>query len=137
MTPIANVQMAPSHATLADVRHLLSVNYAPMIPIYHRYPHNIVAIANFRDLLRLEEHKKVIDSSLLPGSSPATPRSFSSSNNSVATTRAPPSFSNLLDKPAASSLSTKFSLKSLARRPKRPQPPKRSLITSRELSPAT
>lgn len=61
MIPLSDVQMAPSHATLADVRHLLSVHYAPMIPIYHRSAHNIVAIATLRDLLCLEEPKKVLD----------------------------------------------------------------------------
>ncbi len=66
MIPLANVQMVASHSTLADVRHLLSVNYAPMVPIYHRYPHNIVAVVNLRDLLRLDESKKVIDSSYSP-----------------------------------------------------------------------
>lgn len=66
MIPLSKVQMAPSSATLAEVRHILSVHYAPMIPIYHRYPHNIVAIATLRDLLRLEPHKKVIDSARSP-----------------------------------------------------------------------
>jgi CBS domain containing-hemolysin-like protein len=66
MIPLSKVQMAPSHATLAEVRHLLSVHYAPMIPIYHRFPHNIVAIAYLRNLLRLEETKKVIDAARSP-----------------------------------------------------------------------
>lgn len=66
MIPLKDVQMVPSHSTLADVRHLLSVNYVPLVPIYHRNPHNIVAILHLRDLLRLEESKKVIDSSHSP-----------------------------------------------------------------------
>lgn len=66
MIPLAKVQMVSSSATLADVRHILSVHYAPMIPIYHRYPQNIVAIATLRDLLRLMPHKKVIDSARSP-----------------------------------------------------------------------
>ena len=61
MIPLAKVQMVPSHATLAEVRHTLSVHYAPLIPIYHRFPHHIVAIVNLRALLRIEENKKVID----------------------------------------------------------------------------
>ncbi len=61
MTPIDKVQMVPSHATLADVRHLLSVHYKPLVPIYHRYPQNIVAIALLRDLLPLLENKRVLD----------------------------------------------------------------------------
>lgn len=66
MIPLSKVQMAASSATLADVRHILSVHYAPMIPIYHRYTHNIVAIATLRDLLRMDEHKRVIDSARSP-----------------------------------------------------------------------
>lgn len=66
MIPIAHVQMVPSQATLADVRHLLSVHYTPIIPIYHRNIQNIVAIAALRDLLPLEEKKKVIDAAHSP-----------------------------------------------------------------------
>jgi CBS domain containing-hemolysin-like protein len=66
MIPLEKVQMVPSHASLAEVRHLLSVHYAPMIPIYHRTPHNIVAIAHLRDLLRLEDTKRIIDSARSP-----------------------------------------------------------------------
>jgi putative hemolysin len=66
MLPLSKVQMVPSTATLAEVRHVLSVHYAPMVPIYHRHPHNIVAIATLRDLLRLDENKKVIDSARSP-----------------------------------------------------------------------
>jgi putative hemolysin len=66
MIPLSKVQMAASSATLADVRHILSVHYVPMIPIYHRYTHNIVAIATLRDLLLLDEHKRVIDSARSP-----------------------------------------------------------------------
>ncbi|HSX10843.1 MAG TPA: hemolysin family protein [Chlamydiales bacterium] len=61
MIPLAEVRMVPSQSTLAEVRHLLSVQYVPMIPIYHRTPHNIVAIAQLRDLICLEESKKIID----------------------------------------------------------------------------
>ncbi len=66
MIPLSKVQMASSSATLAEVRHLLSVHYAPMIPIYHRHPHNIVAIASLRNLLRLDDQKKVIDAARSP-----------------------------------------------------------------------
>ncbi len=66
MTPLARVQMAPSIASLTDVRHLLSIHYAPFVPIYHRYPHNVVAIAHLRDLLRLKENQPVLESSRSP-----------------------------------------------------------------------
>lgn len=61
MTPIERVQMVSSAARLSDVRHLLSVHYTPIIPIYHRHIHNVVGIAMLRDLLPIEEEKKVID----------------------------------------------------------------------------
>ncbi len=66
MTPIKDVQMVSSQATLAEVRHTLSVHFTPIIPIYHRNPQNIVAIATMRDLLPLEEKKKVIDAASSP-----------------------------------------------------------------------
>lgn len=66
MTPLARVQMAASTASLTEVRHLLSIHYAPFIPIYHRYPHNVVAIAHLRDLLRLKENQPVLESSRSP-----------------------------------------------------------------------
>lgn len=66
MMPLSQVQMIPSHFTLAEVRHLLSVQYVPMIPIFHRFNHNIVAIIHLRDLLRLDEHKRVIESAKSP-----------------------------------------------------------------------
>lgn len=67
MTPIEKVNMAPSSATLAEVRHLLSVRYAPILPIYHRHPHNIVAIAHMSDLLRLDDdQKKVLETARSP-----------------------------------------------------------------------
>ncbi|MBU6383336.1 MAG: hemolysin family protein [Verrucomicrobia bacterium] len=66
MIPIQDVQMIPTHATLADVRHLMSVQYRPIIPIFHRYPHNIVGIVTLRDLVPLEEGKRVIDAARSP-----------------------------------------------------------------------
>jgi CBS domain containing-hemolysin-like protein len=66
MEPLAKVQMISSHAGLADVRHLLSIDYAPFIPIYHRVPHNIVGVAYLRDFLRIEESRRVIDHARSP-----------------------------------------------------------------------
>lgn len=66
MTPLEKVVMASSSATLKEARHLLSVQYAPFIPIYHRHAQNIVAVANLRDLLGLEDYKKVIEGAKSP-----------------------------------------------------------------------
>ncbi len=66
MIPLSKVQMVSSHASLTEVRHLLSVHYTPILPIYHKYPHNIVAVALLRDLLVLSENKRVIDAAHAP-----------------------------------------------------------------------
>ena len=66
MIPVHQVQMAPSQSTLADVRHLLSVHFAGVLPIYHRYAHNIVGIITLHDLIPLEENRRVIDVSRSP-----------------------------------------------------------------------
>ena len=66
MTPLSQIVMAPSSATLAEARHLLSVHYVPIIPIYHRYTHNIVALAHMSDLLRLEEGKRILEGARSP-----------------------------------------------------------------------
>ena len=66
MSPLTNVQMASTSSTLADVRHLLSIHYAPFIPIYHRIPHNIVGVSHLRDLLRAEDTQRVVDYSRSP-----------------------------------------------------------------------
>lgn len=61
MIPLERVQMVPSTATLAEVRHILSIHYTPLVPIYHRYPHNVVAIARLRDLLKMEEDRRILE----------------------------------------------------------------------------
>lgn len=66
MTPISEAQLVPSHITLAELRHNLSVHYTPFIPIYHRQHHNIVAIAYLRDLLKLDENKRILESARSP-----------------------------------------------------------------------
>lgn len=66
MTPLSKVQAVPSQATVAEIRSLLSVHYAPLIPIYHRTSTNIVAIASLRDLLHLEEHQRALEHARSP-----------------------------------------------------------------------
>jgi putative hemolysin len=59
MKPLNNVQMIPSVCTIGEMRSLLSSNFTPYLPIYHRNPQNIVAIAYPRDLLRFSENIRV------------------------------------------------------------------------------
>lgn len=66
MIPLSRIHMVASNASLADVRHMLSIHYAPFILVYHRYPHNVVAIAHLRDLLRMEENRRVLDHARSP-----------------------------------------------------------------------
>lgn len=61
MKPLSSVQTVPSICTIAEMRALLTSNYSPFVPIYHKEPQSIVAIAYPRDLLRLAENKRVRD----------------------------------------------------------------------------
>ncbi len=61
MKPLQEIVMVPSICTIAEMRTLLSSNYFPYLPIYHRSPQNIVAIAYPRDLLRFAENTRVRD----------------------------------------------------------------------------
>ncbi len=55
MKPLSQVAMIPSNFTITQMRSLLSSEYSPYLPIYHRKIENIVAIAYPRDLLRFPE----------------------------------------------------------------------------------
>lgn len=59
MQPLKSVIMIPSICTVGEMRTLLNTSYSPFLPIYHRTPENIVAIAYPRDLLRFPENARV------------------------------------------------------------------------------
>ncbi len=61
MKPLSGIQTIPSICTVAEMRTLLTSNYSPFVPIYHKELPNIVAVAYPRDLLRLAENKRVRD----------------------------------------------------------------------------
>lgn len=61
MTPLKKIELIPSICTVSEVRTLLSCRYSSFLPIYHKKPENIIAIAYPRDLLRVSENKKVRD----------------------------------------------------------------------------
>jgi putative hemolysin len=61
MQPLNKVHLIPAICTIAEMRSLLQSSYTPYLPIYHRTRQNIIAIAYPRDLLRLQENKKVRD----------------------------------------------------------------------------
>jgi len=60
MQPISEMQLFPSTAKVFDVRRSLKMRYAPILPIYHRVPNNIVSIVDLRDLLRLQDDQKIM-----------------------------------------------------------------------------
>lgn len=66
MDPIEPNKIIPSTSTVAELRSLLSKQYMPYIPIYHRNYQNIVAIAFPRDLLRLSDNRKVRENARSP-----------------------------------------------------------------------
>jgi CBS domain containing-hemolysin-like protein len=59
MQPLSNIQLVPSICTVAEMRSLLTLHYSPFVPIYHKSPENIVAVAFPRDLLRQAENKRI------------------------------------------------------------------------------
>lgn len=59
MIPLASAQLASSSATLSETRHLLSVHYVPILPLYHKSPTNIVGVVTLRDLLKLEDGQRI------------------------------------------------------------------------------
>lgn len=61
MQPLSTIQLVPSFCTVAEMRGLLTLHYSPFVPIYHKTPENIVAVAFPRDLLRQAENKRIRD----------------------------------------------------------------------------
>ncbi|MFI5334110.1 MAG: hemolysin family protein [Chlamydiales bacterium] len=59
MKPLSSAPLVPSICTMMEMRALLREEYSPYLPIYHKTPENIVAIAYPRDLLRLPETARV------------------------------------------------------------------------------
>ena len=59
MQPLSSIQLVPSLCTVAEMRSLLTLHYTPFVPIYHKNPENIVAVAFPRDLLRQAENKRI------------------------------------------------------------------------------
>jgi putative hemolysin len=61
MKPLSEIQTVSSQCTIIEMRNLLTLNYSPFVPVYHKSSENIVSIAFPRDLLRQSEHKRVRD----------------------------------------------------------------------------
>lgn len=61
MEPITNIPMIPSNATIEQMQALILKTNADYLPIYHRESTNIVGIAFPRDLIRVQNSKRVRD----------------------------------------------------------------------------
>jgi len=59
MASLSEIQMIPAFCTVSEMRTLLNYKYTPFLPIYERDPRHILGIVYPRDLLRVEEEKKV------------------------------------------------------------------------------
>lgn len=66
MVPLSQMVMLPSQATMENLRQLLSRTSFSQIPLYHGEPNNIVAIATARDLVRIQDGKRIRDFSKSP-----------------------------------------------------------------------
>jgi putative hemolysin len=66
MQPITLVPLVPSFCTVGEMREIVRNKHVSFLPIFHRTPQNIVAIAYPRDLLRLSSNKRIKDSSRPP-----------------------------------------------------------------------
>ena len=59
MQPLTQISIVPSFCTIGEMRALVREKQISFLPIYHRNPQNIVAVAYPRDLLRLSDNKRV------------------------------------------------------------------------------
>lgn len=75
MQPLTYVTLIPSFCTVGEMRDIVKDKHCSYLPIYHRNPQNIVAIAYPRDLLRLSENKRVKEHARQPW--------FITENNSI------------------------------------------------------
>ncbi len=66
MYPLSKTQLFPSNSTVGQVRSQLLSEYAPVLPMYHKFPYNIVSIVSPRDLLSMPDDSKVIDEGKSP-----------------------------------------------------------------------
>jgi putative hemolysin len=57
MTPLSKIDMIAASSTVAMLRSKISSSEQQFVPLYHKNPSNIVAIANVRDLVRLSDNR--------------------------------------------------------------------------------
>lgn len=66
MTPILNIPLIPSNATVEEARRVFLEKQADYLPIYHNEIGNIIAIAFPRDLIRTQDTRKAREGARVP-----------------------------------------------------------------------
>lgn len=66
MSPLSDMLVLPASSTVAHVRQALEKTYTPLIPLFHKDKTHIVGIVHTRDLLRLQDNKRVQESAKSP-----------------------------------------------------------------------
>ena len=90
MTPLKDVPMLPSNATISQMHNFLLKHDVDFVPIYHQQINNIVGIALPRDMIRPPESRRIREYSRQPWfvteHTPVTQilRQFRHNNQSVA-----------------------------------------------------
>ena len=59
MTPLSKIDMIAASSTVTDLRKTISNSEQHFVPLYHKTPSNILAIANVRDLVRLADNRHI------------------------------------------------------------------------------
>ncbi len=59
MLPLRQYPSISLTSSVGDVRHFIATKKVPFLPIYHRNPHNVVAMAYPRDLLRELDERSI------------------------------------------------------------------------------
>jgi putative hemolysin len=59
MTPLSKIDLIDASSTVAVMRKKMSGSEETFVPLFHKTPSNIVAIANVRDLVRLPDNRYI------------------------------------------------------------------------------
>jgi len=57
--PLTQIPLVPAFCTVKELRRFIEGKQIVFVPIYHRHPQNIIAVAYLRDLLRIPENKRI------------------------------------------------------------------------------
>lgn len=59
MTPLSTIDLIDATSTVAVMREKMTGSEASFVPLFHKHPSNIIAIANVRDLVRLPDNRYI------------------------------------------------------------------------------